>query len=68
MRVRVCYGQPSMRLSNRTLDRIWLLVVATAFTCMAPLWVAIWYERHPLLGLVQAALIVRYCWLAITDA
>lgn len=40
------------------LDRTWTYVVWTAAIFLAPIWIALWYERHPLLGLSQAILII----------
>ena len=42
----------------RWLDRLWLAVIALAFLFLAPVWVVLWYERHPLLGLTQAGLLI----------
>ena len=39
------------------LDRIWLWIIGIAFLFIVPIWIALWWERHPLLGLVQLAFI-----------
>lgn len=44
----------------RALDRLWTYTVWAAFLFIAPIWVILWYERHPLLGLVQGLCIVWF--------
>lgn len=39
------------------LDRLWTYTVWVAFLFMAPLWVALWWQRHPLLGVTQILII-----------
>lgn len=46
----------------RKLDRLWTYTVWAAFLFMAPLWILIWYERHPLLGFSQLVMIVYPLW------
>lgn len=44
------------------LDRLWTYTVWLAFLFMAPIWILLWYERHPLLGFAQLVLIIYPLW------
>ena len=43
-----------MRFSHPVADRIWLWIIGIAFVSGAPIWVLIWDERSPVLGVLQA--------------
>jgi hypothetical protein len=40
------------------LDRSWTYLVYTAFVFMALIWSALWYERHPALGVIWVGLLL----------
>lgn len=42
------------------MSKAWTYVVWAAFLFLAPLWVVLWYERHPILGILQAGLIIWF--------
>lgn len=48
------------------LGRFWTYTVWAAWVFLAVLWIVLWYERLPLLGILQAILCVlfllRYAW------
>lgn len=50
----------------RGLDRLWLVLVALSFAFLTPLWIALWWERAPLLGAAQAVLIGWRVWVWVT--
>ncbi len=50
-----------MRLPPR-LDRLWTYTVWGAFVVLAPLWIALWWQRHPALGLLQLGIIGYPLW------
>ena len=55
---------PTLRFRWRWLDRLWLTLIALAFLFMAPIWIALWWERHWALGLIQVVFIVGLLWRA----
>jgi hypothetical protein len=57
-----------MRFPWRWLDRVWLCLVALAFLIGVPIWIALWYERHPLLGLIQAGFVGYAMWSSLTGS
>lgn len=47
------------------LNRAWTYVVWTAFLLMAPIWIALWWQRHWLLGVLWAGLVI---WPLVREA
>lgn len=51
-----------MRFRNPRLDRIWLWAIGLSFALMAPIGIALSYQRHPMFGIAQAVLIGIALW------
>lgn len=39
---------------------LWTSIVWVAFLVLAPLWTILWFQRHPVLGIMQGAFIVTF--------
>lgn len=37
-------------------------MVGAAWLFLVPIWITVWFERHPLLGLAQGLMIMAFLW------
>ena len=42
------------------LSRLWTYTVWVCFLVLVPLWVMLWYSRHPVLGILQAVFVASF--------